>query len=275
MTVLSKRKGICSDFCTCTRVPVSQEQITDIENFVWSKIGKPNLPMDWSKKLNPSASYRSENDNFVIDVGIRLIFSDYEILRRTDEILSMQNIPEKTKEILLNIKKRMGKTEIENDKKTRINQASLKLDIKPISDFEKNILTVQKVEEMPNKIIEISSMIDLARTTFKMPAEITTCSTFHYDAKKFKPIGGIMLPTQLPISSELGSNIGSAQLYGLKLRLVDSRIGIKEVEVIQREKYLKIRTQGSFQLNEIDRLAAKAFDLSSEYSDILVVGDFA
>jgi hypothetical protein len=263
-------KGFCSDFCLCASVSVSEEQVNRIVEFIWSKSKKPTLPNKWYRYLRPEAKYADRYGNFSVEAQINVTYPEKEVLKKTDEILADENIPNKTKEALLTFKKEIPLQARKFEKRAQSNYVTLKINIKPLSYLESPSLTMEVIEKISKNEEKISNMLNLAKETFQLPVNLVTCATFLYDPKKIKPLGGIVLPMPLPISPETSLKIGNAQLYGFMVSLVDSKLGLKDVEISQEGNYLKISTQGEFQLNEFDRFIAKPFELSNEYSNLLV-----
>lgn len=267
---MERIKGACSSFCVCARVDINHKQMDRIINFIWSKVREPKLPNEWTKYLEPSANYSERYDDCFLTSGISIDYSKGEMDRRIDEILKMEGFsPEKKKHVLA-FKKDLPLQAAGLGSRAGKEEARLKIELKIAPYIEKGSILKETVERLSKGVTEVAQMLDLAKETFKMPARLLTCSTFRYDAKKFRPIGGLVLPTQLPISSEVGSKIGNARLYGVDINLVDSKIGLEEVGISQEKGYLEISTRGSFELSMIERILSKAFELSQGYSDLLV-----
>jgi ribosomal protein S8 len=269
-TLVEKTKGACSSFCVCARVDVDREQIDRILNFIWSKVEEPKLPNQWSKYLQANAGYGERYDNCFLNVSISIDYSGGEMKRKIDEVLKMEGFVSEKKKHALAFKKDLPLQEARLGSRASKNEAMLKIELKGAPYIEDVNVSKETIEKLPKGQAEVAQMLDLAKETFKMPAKLLTCSTFRYDAKKFRPVGGLVLPTQLPMPLEVGSKIGSAQLYGVDIKLSDSKIGLEEVSISQEKGYLGIDTRGSFELSVIDKLLVKAFELSQGYSDLLV-----
>ena len=271
-TIEKKNKGICSSFCVCAQAVIGNEQTKKLVDFIYEKMGTPKLPDEYGGFLSPVAIYKARFEKYSIVVTLEIFYSKDAIKKLVDEISSSKEASQKLKEGLMRFKEEIPLQAANFGSYADTNHASLRIFIEALSFHKGAHLSMDVIENIPKQKNEISNVIKMAGKTFKMPAKLTTCATFRFDSSKSKLIGGLVLPTQLPLSLEIGSKIGNAQLHSLTIKLIDSKIGLEEIEVSQEKEYLEIKTRGTFQLNEFDRFIAKPFELSSEYSDLLVEG---
>lgn len=265
----AESRGYCSDFCLCAKMDGSTEQTLKIAQFIWSKTNKPKLPAEWERYFRPEATYKGRFESYRFFAQLSVFYSREEIERKVDEVLDTENATQKIKDTVTTFKKEIPLQANKFGEYAKVNHIYLKISLEPISYLGKTEISLDSIKKFQAENTEISALINAAES-LKTPAKLTTCSTYRFDAKKSKLVGGLILPTQLPLSIETQSKVGNAQLHGLTISFADSKIGLEELEISQEENYLEIGTKGAFNLSEFKQFILKPFELSCEYSHLLI-----
>jgi hypothetical protein len=266
-TTRAESRGYCSDFCLCAIVDGSAEETKKIVDFIWSKMGKPKLPKESGKYFRPEATYKGRLEGYRFFAQLSVFYSKEEIERRADEVLASKNITQKAKDLVTKFKGEIPLQANNFGELVKVNHIYLKMSLEPISFLGKTEVSLDSVKKIQKENMDVSSLIK-AVESLRITAKLTTCSTYRFDSKKSKLVGGLILPTQLPLSAETQMKIGNAQLHGFSF--LDSKIGLEKLEISQEEKYLEIGTKGAFSLSDFQEFILKPFELSEEYSHLLI-----
>jgi hypothetical protein len=254
-------------FCVCSEYH-SKEAPEKLINFIDERTPQAKeIRKVFDKFANPELNLEIENDNLegTISISARRTNSDVvEKLRK----LEMQELEDKEKKILHFLQAIVKKREKEI-KKVSLYRAFFKLDIRPKYSAGKPV----NLDEMQAflSIDKIKSIIGTIENTFPKPLRINFCPVYEFSANKFKPVGGLALPTEIPMPEALKTKIGTSELISYGLRFKDSAIGIEYLDLELDEDKLVLEFRASYELANVVDMLVNSYKLSNEISEVLVV----
>lgn len=267
MSILAQIYGDnCRLFCLCSFFEV-KETPHKVIDFIHKKIGKPTLPKDIRQFLSPRAAYGLRVEHLVAQIGIRVRYSRRQYKENIAKVKKYK-LSAETKKALLEAEKRLPLWEKEY-KKPDENRVFFSLRAEP-RFTEKKLIRMDTLEKFL-KDKELRGVLNLIEGVWHKPLRMTTCSEYEYEADKFKPIGGILLPTKIPLPAELGARFGGSELDGFSIRFKDSAMGLENIQIsLEKETTIVVSIKTSYELTQPKEMLRKAYELNNNIANLLV-----
>jgi hypothetical protein len=221
----------------------------------------------FDKFANPELIFSTEKGNLIGKIKISARRRRSDVIERLRKLES-QELKKKEKKDLTYLQAMVEKREKEIEK-VNLYRSFFNLDISPkyISGKPVNLNEMQAFLS----INKIKRVIDLIENTFLKPLRINFCPVYEFSASKFKPVGGLALPTEIPMPEMLKTKIGSSELISYGLRFKDSAIGIEGLQFDLNGDKLVMEFRASYELANIGDMFINSYRLANEISEVLVV----
>jgi len=236
-------------------------------DFVHKKTSKPTLPKDLEAFLEPRPEIRIRTEALHGKITLSVRFS---MERMEEKIAQIKNyeLSNKMKATLLEFEKavELRKKEIEKPSENRV---FFKLAVRPRFP-EKKLIRMETLEGFL-KGREIKDVFRLMEDAWAKPFHIHTCAEYEYESSKFKPTGGLLIPTLIPLPAELGTRFGKAEMNGISLRFKESPMGLEYIEIsLEDDRTLIVGLRASYELTLLTEMLRKSYELSHEIANLLV-----
>lgn len=133
--------------------------------------------------------------------------------------------------------------------------------------YEQNIK--KKISEPIFKNLSYPFLKEILKILNEMDVETFgfICGRLLYDNSKYKLIGGLKLPIEFPFQESVGKYIGNASLNGMSLDFTDSKIGLKNLEISQKDKYISLFIRSEYKTKKYLNI------LNQNYIQVKKIGD--
>jgi hypothetical protein len=254
-------------FCICTHF-FAKEPPKELIDYVCEKTAKPR---DLSDEIAEFASPEIERilafDGLSGVMTLTVRRPILEVRRRIMEIRRRKLNPKSKKELAL-IEEEIGE-KLKKAEKPEEFMGFFKLEITTPYGV-REIMKLGKMQKLLNRK-EIKSALDLIERCFPKPLRITTCAVYQFEASAFKPVGGFLFPTEIPMPSELTARFGSSELESYGLRFKNSSVGIESLLFrLQDDNTLELSLRASYELSQLKDMLVKSYETVNGISDFLV-----
>lgn len=217
--------------------------------------------------LAPRAGYRFRVEALTGEARIRVRYSRGQLEEKIAEVKNYE-LSDSMKKGLLETEKMLPLWEKEYEKPDE-NHVFVMLKAQPKFTEEKSIRMDTLDKFLENK--ELRSILDLIEDIWPKPLYMTTCAEYEYEADKFKPIGGLSLPTQIPLPAELGTRFGESELNGFSIRFKESAMGLEYIQIsLENDTSIVVSIRTSYELTQPKEMLRKAYELHNNIANLLV-----
>jgi len=258
--------GNCRSFCACSFFHTI-EVPRQLEDFAKKKLGKPKLPKELERFLNPRVGYATMTGALTVDSSISVRFSQKEIVKRVEE-LKRYKLSRKFQKKLLEFEKTI-ESQAKGFVKPEQNRVLFRFEATPKPGGSGSI-GIRALEECL-KEKEIKVFFNIIRETWVKPLHATVCAEHEYEAGSFRFTGGLVLPTQLPLPADLGTKLGVSELDGISIRFKQSIIGLEDILLsLENDKTIVVASKASYEISDPVEMLKKGYELSNRIANLLV-----
>lgn len=236
-------------------------------DFICQKAGKLTLPKDTKAFLQPRTTARIRTKTLIADITVSARYSKAEIEKKIAEVKDYE-LSDELKEWLLEFEKSVP-LRAKKIKKPEENRAFFKIAVTP-RFMESELVRTDTLDELfeDEKIKEIFGLV---KDVWPRPFQTITCAQYQYEAGKYKAAGGLLLPTVIPLPSELGTRFGKSELDGISLRFKGSAMGLEYVQItLENENTIVVGNRASYEAIDPTEMLSKGYELSSTIASLLI-----